>query len=708
VNDWPKADPTSLDSVLAGVLQGSWLGVLLLTSEARLCWTNPAAARLLGGWAEALPGLALRHFFAEDEAQQPALARLEACIAANEPLQPGFELRLRDDARWLRLELQPLPPEARAAHGLGAALALFDVTEQRHSREEAGREGQLLREAARLGHIGAWDYDFVAQRLRWSEETFAIHDLPAGEPPTPEGALAYYDEASRPRVREAMRQALQEGKAFDLPLGLVTATGQPKRVRLIGSAQRGGEGGGERVVRVAGLFHDITEREHHAQALLDKAAAERASRAKSEFLSRVSHELRTPLNGVLGFSQLLLQRAIELPPWTAEPLRLIQRAGDHLLTLIDDMLDLGSIESGAPRMDMQAVALDAVVSETLRLVAPQALAAGVVLRSWTPSQAWVHADPMRLRQVLLNLLSNAIKYNRRDGEVRVLLQHEATALVLRVIDSGPGLSTAQRLELFQPFNRLGADATGVPGSGLGLTIARHLAEAMGGRLELAPPAAAGGTEAGRGSVGGVRCQRGGVGRGADPPAAPGRGHRGHGGRAAQLPRAVHRGPPGERDAGARGAVDAAAAPPSAPGRQRRAGPGDGGRGAARYRAAGPEPARRRWLRGAGAPARRPGDRAAALRRRVRRRHARGSGACARRGLRRLLDQAACDAGPGRAHRVAGGRPPRGDQRTAFGLRSRLGSGLEPGSGLRPHPHRRGACSPAGGAGRRWPVGIIAA
>jgi signal transduction histidine kinase/CheY-like chemotaxis protein len=494
VNDWPKADPTSLDSVLAGVLQGSWLGVLLLTSEARLCWTNPAAARLLGGRAEALPGLALRHFFAEDEAQQPALARLEACIAANEPLQPGFELRLRDDARWLRLELQPLPPEARAAHGLGAALALFDVTEQRHSREEAGREGQLLREAARLGHIGAWDYDFVAQRLRWSEETFAIHDLPVGEPPTPEGALAYYDEASRPRVREAMRQALHEGKAFDLPLGLVTATGQPKRVRLIGSAQRGGEGGGERVVRVAGLFHDITEREQHAQALLDKAAAERASRAKSEFLSRVSHELRTPLNGVLGFSQLLLQRAIELPPWTAEPLRLIQRAGDHLLTLIDDMLDLGSIESGAPRMDMQAVALDAVVSETLRLVAPQALAAGVVLRSWTPSQAWVHADPMRLRQVLLNLLSNAIKYNRRDGEVRVLLQHEATALVLRVIDSGPGLSTAQRLELFQPFNRLGADATGVPGSGLGLTIARHLAEAMGGRLELAPPAAAGGTE----------------------------------------------------------------------------------------------------------------------------------------------------------------------------------------------------------------------
>ena len=538
MNDSPQADSTSLDSVLAGVLQGSWLGVLLLTPEARLRWANPAAARLLGGLAELLPGAQLRSFFADDEAQAPALARLQACVAANEPLQPGFELRLRDATRWLRLELQPLPPEARAVQGVGAAVALFDVTEQRRSREEAGREGQLLREAARLGHIGAWDYDFVAQRLRWSDETFAIHELPVGEAPTPEGALAYYDEASRPRVREAMRQALQHGQAFDLPLGIITAAGQPKRVRLIGSAQRDGD----QVVRVAGLFHDITEREEHAQALLDKAAAERASRAKSEFLSRVSHELRTPLNGVLGFSQLLLQRAIELPPWTAEPLRLIQRAGDHLLTLIDDMLDLGSIESGAPRLELQAVSLDAVVSEAMRLVAPQALAAGVVLRSWTPSNAWVHADPVRLRQVLLNLLSNAIKYNRRDGEVRVLLQHEPApagvpaaaapgshpapapgaytvpapvphpaaalgqhpppglakpepaVLVLRVIDSGPGLSARQRLELFQPFNRLGAEGSGVPGSGLGLTIARHLAEAMGGRLELAPPAPSGGTE----------------------------------------------------------------------------------------------------------------------------------------------------------------------------------------------------------------------
>ncbi|NRF69224.1 response regulator [Aquincola sp. S2] len=483
----PNVDPASLDAVLAGVLRGSWLGVVLLAPDGRLRWANLAAAALLGGQPETLQGRGLRSFFTEDEAQQPALERLEACLASGEALHPGFELQLRGAPRWLRLELQRLPPEQRAAQQLGGALALIDVTEQRRLREEAGREGQLLREAARLGHIGAWDFDYLAYRLRWSEETFAIHDLPPGAEPDPEAALAFYDDSSQRRVRAAMREALIHGTPFDLPLSLVSATGQAKRVRLIGSAQCD-QG---RVVRVAGLFHDITEREQHAQALLDKAAAESASRAKSEFLSRVSHELRTPLNGVLGFAQLLQHRAGELPGWTAEPLRLIRQAGDHLLTLIDDMLDLGSIESGAPRLTLRAVALDAVVGEALRLVAPQALAAGVVLRPWTLNGAWVEADPTRLRQVLLNLLSNAIKYNRPGGDVR-LLQHEGPeGLTLRIIDSGTGISAERRRELFQPFNRLGAEGGAVPGSGLGLTIARHLAEAMGGRLELAPAPPAG-------------------------------------------------------------------------------------------------------------------------------------------------------------------------------------------------------------------------
>ncbi|WP_284618299.1 hybrid sensor histidine kinase/response regulator [Aquabacterium humicola] len=227
----------------------------------------------------------------------------------------------------------------------------------------------------------------------------------------------------------------------------------------------------------------------------DTTAAERNRRANSDFLSRISHELRTPLNGVLGFAQLLQQRADELPDWTAEPLRQMRQAGDHLLTLIDDLLDLASIESGALRLQMQPLALDAVATEALQLVAPQALAAGVVLRPWAPCGAWVEADPTRLRQVLLNLLGNAIRYNRPGGDVQLRCSIPAggATLEVQVIDSGPGIDAARRAALFQPLVRLGTEIQPA-GSGLGLTIARHLAEAMGGALDIAPPAGTAGTD----------------------------------------------------------------------------------------------------------------------------------------------------------------------------------------------------------------------
>jgi CheY-like chemotaxis protein/anti-sigma regulatory factor (Ser/Thr protein kinase) len=127
-----------------------------------------------------------------------------------------------------------------------------------------------------------------------------------------------------------------------------------------------------------------------------------------------------------------------------------------------------------------------VAGETLRLIAPQALAAGISLRPWVPSQAWVQADANRLRQVLLNLIGNAIKYNRPGGEVRLLLDSSATHWTLRVVDNGPGISAECRRQLFQPLNRPGLMAGVVPGSGLGLSIARHLTQTMGGQLELAP------------------------------------------------------------------------------------------------------------------------------------------------------------------------------------------------------------------------------
>lgn len=478
-------DDSALLAVFASMLGGSRLGMLLLSPEGLVRWHNAAAATTLECRADAtLNGRSLTSFFADDPAQREGLAPLLDALNNSAPSPGALELQGAAQRQWLRLELQPLDAEQRRRSGLGGALVVTDITAHRRARQEADREGNLLREAAKLAHIGAWSFEPEPLRVRWSDEVFAIHELPLGAAPDPQQALSYFDEASSQQLREAIELALTDGTPFDLSLNLVTAKGRAKRVRTIASAERDEDG---HLVRVAGLFHDITEREQHAQALRDKEEAERASRAKSEFLSRVSHELRTPLNGVLGFAQLLQHRAGELPGWTAEPLRLIRQAGDHLLTLIDDMLELGAIEHGAPPPALVPVSLDQVAGEALRLIAPQALAAGVALRPWGASQAWVHADASRLRQVLLNLLGNAIKYNRAGGEVRLLLDSDAAHWTLRVVDNGPGISAERRRQLFQPLNRPGMPASVVPGSGLGLSVARHLTMTMGGQLDLAPP-----------------------------------------------------------------------------------------------------------------------------------------------------------------------------------------------------------------------------
>ncbi len=322
---------TALDAVLAGVLTSSRLGVALLTAGGRVRWANASAESLLldrcdvqAQWYD----LPLRTLLAADEGPLAELARLEARLA--EPLPDAqarpprpVEARSADGRRWLRLELQLLPPWVRDHHGLAGALALSDVTAARQAREAAGREGTLLREAARLGHVGAWDIDARSGQLRWSDEAFAIHDLPPGAPPDTATALRYFDVPSRPRLDEAVQQAVQAGVPFDLTLGLVSAVGRHKRVRVIGNPDIDGQG---KVVRVAGLLHDITDRERHLQALAAQESAERARLALAQAMAQLADQLSAPLGELSGAVARLDDRSRELPPWAAAPLQALQHA----------------------------------------------------------------------------------------------------------------------------------------------------------------------------------------------------------------------------------------------------------------------------------------------------------------------------------------------------------------------------------------------
>lgn len=232
---------------------------------------------------------------------------------------------------------------------------------------------------------------------------------------------------------------------------------------------------------------DVTER-HRAEeiartASASEAVAAQANRAKSDFLSRMSHELRTPLNAVLGFAQLLSleENATEDQQRSVQH---ILRGGNHLLTLIDDVLDISRVEVDQLGLSPQPIQASAVVAEAVDLVGMMAQERGIQI-IWDASETEepeAEADPQRLKQVLLNLLTNAVKYNREGGEVRLSQHRRDDAIRIEVADDGPGLSAEEVQRAFQPFERLGAELTEVEGTGLGLALSKRLVEAMGGKI----------------------------------------------------------------------------------------------------------------------------------------------------------------------------------------------------------------------------------
>jgi PAS domain S-box-containing protein len=229
---------------------------------------------------------------------------------------------------------------------------------------------------------------------------------------------------------------------------------------------------------------DITERKRLEQALrTGHDDMVRASEAKSAFLSRMSHELRTPLNAILGFSQLL---ATDLGGQQADFLERIQRAGRHLLHLVNDVLDLTRVESGTVHVSIEPVSIDLVLEETVELIGPLAAARRVVVTTEPSRMGGQHvlADLQRLKQVLLNLLSNAVKYNHEGGTVAIASEPAGGWIRLTVGDTGPGIPSHKMNRLFEPFDRLDTESSGVEGTGLGLALSRHLVIAMGGAMEV--------------------------------------------------------------------------------------------------------------------------------------------------------------------------------------------------------------------------------
>jgi PAS domain S-box-containing protein len=291
------------------------------------------------------------------------------------------------------------------------------------------------------------------------------------------------------RAQAAITRVLLEGKVTNYELTAHARDGKETVVSYNATTFH------DRDRKLQGVFaaaRDVTERKQFEHALQEnnvelagaKAAAEKANLAKSEFLSSMSHELRTPLNAVLGFAQLMASDTP--PPSAAQKMSIDQilQAGWYLLRLINEILDLAMIESGKVTMSREAMSLTDVLQDCQAMIEPQAQQRGIQMTfPRFDDLFYVHADRTRVKQVMINLLANAIKYNRDGGSVIVDCAMSGENRVrVSVTDTGAGLAPEQVAQLFQPFNRLGKEASTEEGTGIGLVVTKQLVELMGGEI----------------------------------------------------------------------------------------------------------------------------------------------------------------------------------------------------------------------------------
>ncbi|MEW5982301.1 MAG: ATP-binding protein [Acidobacteriota bacterium] len=370
---------------------------------------------------------------------------------------------------------------------------------RRHWRRLA-RSESLLREMGATARVGGWEVNPQTLEVRWTDEIYHIHELPLGHTPPLREAINYFHPDDRENLAGAIRRALEAGEPYDMEIRLITAKGRCLWTRAICKPIVAGG----KTVLLRGVFQDIDTRklaelelarhrdhledlvaQRTAELELAKAVAESASRAKSSFLANMSHEIRTPLNAILGFGQLLAHDPV-LTPRQHEYLQAIARAGEHLLVLINDILDLAKIEAGRAQFMPGAFDLHACLDDLTAMFRMRCEAKSLSFEARVASEVprFVETDEGKLRQILVNLLGNAAKFTSAGGVVLDASAERGASdnqwwVSIAVRDTGPGIDPEHLDTIFQAFGQAaGGRATG--GTGLGLSIAQEFARLLGG------------------------------------------------------------------------------------------------------------------------------------------------------------------------------------------------------------------------------------
>lgn len=464
---------------LSSIFDASADGIITIDGNGTIETVNPAAAQMFGYTIDELVGRAIEILLRPSDRHDH-----QAYVDGSQLHAPRIINKARllwarhKDGREFPIDLNVAPIKGSERRFVGVMRDISERTELERAREVAIRELRNVLETAAEGYVRVGP----AGEILEVNEAFcqmlgqrrqALLEKRLGDLVHPDSQQTYDAQINSRNVQ------LQRSYELKMITGQRVGHFAVKATTIL-AADGSMEGS-------FAFVADMTEVRHY-QLVLERTRdeAERANRAKSEFLSSMSHELRTPLNAILGFAQLLLNSRREpLSDRQSTQMKHILKGGQHLLTLINEVLDLARIEAGRVTLSLEPVAPAPVIEECFNLV--ESLAGEKQIKLLAPDNGqtlpYIQADRTRFKQTLLNLVSNAIKYNQQAGQVTLKIDRlDQNMLRFNITDTGLGIPEHRQNDLFKPFSRLGNENSEIEGTGIGLTITRQLVELMSGEI----------------------------------------------------------------------------------------------------------------------------------------------------------------------------------------------------------------------------------